>query len=95
MIGLLYLENTLTSHAFTPDRIAVLELLASQAAISLENARLYSELQERGAVRRLFDSTSAGFTWDFRRAIWIRTSLSEMIGFRGENSSGSPVSPAD
>jgi hypothetical protein len=33
--GLLYLENTLTSSAFTPDRTAVLELLAAQAAISL------------------------------------------------------------
>ena len=47
LTGLLYLENTLTSHAFTPDRIAVLELLAAQAAISLENTRLYSDL--RGA----------------------------------------------
>ncbi len=44
LAGVLYLENHLTSHAFTPDRIAVLRVLASQAAISLENARLYSEL---------------------------------------------------
>ena len=42
LIGLLYLENNLASHVFTPARIAVLELLASQAAISLENARLYT-----------------------------------------------------
>ena len=40
-MGLLYLENNLTPGAFTPARQAVLELLASQAAISLENARLY------------------------------------------------------
>jgi C4-dicarboxylate-specific signal transduction histidine kinase len=52
LTGLLYLENTLTSHAFTPDRIAVLELLAAQAAISLENTRLYSDLQEREAKVR-------------------------------------------
>jgi predicted ATPase/GAF domain-containing protein len=45
LIGALYLENNLTPHAFTADRVAVLELLASQAAISLENAALYSELQ--------------------------------------------------
>jgi PAS domain S-box-containing protein len=45
LIGALYLENNLTPHAFTADRIAVLELLASQAAISLENASLYSDLQ--------------------------------------------------
>ena len=37
LIGLLYLENNLTPHVFTPTRIAVLKLLASQAAISLEN----------------------------------------------------------
>jgi PAS domain S-box-containing protein len=63
--GLLYLENTLTSHVFTPDRTALLELLASQAAISLENTRLYGDLQEREAkVRRLVDSNIIGiFIW--------------------------------
>ena len=50
LIGVLYLENNLASHVFTPARISVLELLASQAAISLENARLYSDLQEREAA---------------------------------------------
>ncbi|HET7541661.1 MAG TPA: AAA family ATPase [Polyangiaceae bacterium] len=45
LTAILYLENDLTSHAFTPDRIAILRVLASQAAISLENARLYSELR--------------------------------------------------
>ena len=45
LIGLLYLENSHVSHAFTADRVAVLDLLASQAAISLENALLYEDLQ--------------------------------------------------
>jgi PAS domain S-box-containing protein len=45
LIGVLYLENTLTPHVFTPARTAVLKVLASQAAISLENARLYADLQ--------------------------------------------------
>jgi len=45
VMGALYLENDLTSHAFTTERVAVLEVLASQAAISIENARLYSDLQ--------------------------------------------------
>jgi len=44
-VGVLYLENSLAPHVFTPARIAVLELLAAQAAISLENARLYANLQ--------------------------------------------------
>jgi PAS domain S-box-containing protein len=61
LIGALYLENKLASHVFTPARISVLELLASQAAISLENARLYSDLGEREArIRRLVDSNIIG-----------------------------------
>ncbi len=52
LIGLLYLENNLVTHAFTPDRVAVMELLASQAAISLENAQLYSDLQQENAERK-------------------------------------------
>src|SRR5262249_9162140 len=40
LIGILYLENSRTSHVFTPTRVTVLKLLASQAAISLENALL-------------------------------------------------------
>ena len=43
LTGVLYLENNLTPRAFTPGRLALLELLASQAAISLENARLYAD----------------------------------------------------
>ncbi len=46
LIGLLYLENNLTRSAFTPDRLKVLTVLCSQAAISLENARLYATLSE-------------------------------------------------
>ncbi|HVE06837.1 MAG TPA: ATP-binding protein, partial [Paraburkholderia sp.] len=61
MIGLLYLENNLATHAFTPQRVSVLELLASQAAITLENARLYRDLAEREArIRRLVDANIVG-----------------------------------
>jgi predicted ATPase/signal transduction histidine kinase/DNA-binding NarL/FixJ family response regulator/tRNA A-37 threonylcarbamoyl transferase component Bud32 len=45
LTGLLYLENNLTTGAFTPDRLEVLKILSSQAAISLENARLYTNLE--------------------------------------------------
>jgi PAS domain S-box-containing protein len=44
-VGVLYLENNLAPFVFTPDRVAVLQLLASQAAISLEIAALYLDLQ--------------------------------------------------
>jgi diguanylate cyclase (GGDEF)-like protein/PAS domain S-box-containing protein len=46
LTGLLYLENRQTPGAFTHDRAAVLDVLASQAAISLENAYLYHNLRE-------------------------------------------------
>ena len=52
VIGVLYLENNLTAHAFTAGRVAVLEVLASQAAISLENARLYAELEQENLERK-------------------------------------------
>jgi PAS domain S-box-containing protein len=61
LIGLLYLENNLTSHVFTPSRISVLKLLATQAAIALENTRLYGDLQEREAkIRRLVEADIIG-----------------------------------
>ncbi|MEH2261905.1 trifunctional serine/threonine-protein kinase/ATP-binding protein/sensor histidine kinase [Nostoc sp.] len=46
LIGILYLENNLTVGAFTRDRLQVLKLLTTQAGISLENAQLYSKLED-------------------------------------------------
>jgi PAS domain S-box-containing protein len=61
LIAVLYLENNLAANVFTPARIAVLNVLASAAAISLENSRLYRELQEREAkIRRLVDANIVG-----------------------------------
>ncbi len=61
LIAILYLENNLTPHAFTPDRVAMLKVLASQAAISLENTGLYRDLADREAkIRRLVDSNIIG-----------------------------------
>ncbi|MBE9092737.1 ATP-binding sensor histidine kinase [Tychonema sp. LEGE 07203] len=45
LIGLLYLENNLTIGAFTEKRTQVIQMLCAQAAISLENARLYQQSQ--------------------------------------------------
>ncbi|WP_437275219.1 AAA family ATPase [Sorangium sp. So ce375] len=52
LLGVLYLENTLVTGAFTPGRLTVLELLASQSAISLENAVLYAKVAQENADRR-------------------------------------------
>jgi PAS domain S-box-containing protein len=60
-IGVLYLENNLAAGAFAPARIAVLKLLASQAAIALENAQLYRDLAERDAkIKSLVDANIIG-----------------------------------
>ena len=75
LMGVLYLENKLTPRVFTPGRLAVLELLTSQAAISLDHARVYAELAQENSDRRkaeealraseerwrkLFENSSAG-----------------------------------
>jgi predicted ATPase/serine phosphatase RsbU (regulator of sigma subunit)/tRNA A-37 threonylcarbamoyl transferase component Bud32 len=46
-IGILYLENSLATGAFTADRLEVLKILSSQAAISIENALLYQTLEDK------------------------------------------------
>jgi signal transduction histidine kinase/CheY-like chemotaxis protein len=51
LIGVLYLENNLAPRVFTPARSAVLKLIASQAAISLENAYLYTDLKQENTQR--------------------------------------------
>ncbi|MEK1924682.1 MAG: PAS domain-containing protein, partial [Rhizobium giardinii] len=59
--GILYLENNLTPNVFTPGRVALLKVLASQAAISLENSRLYDDLADRERkIRRLVDANIIG-----------------------------------
>jgi PAS domain S-box-containing protein len=61
IIGVLYLENSLAARVFAPARTAVLKLIASQAAISLENTWLYRDLAEREArIRRLVDANIIG-----------------------------------
>ncbi|MDZ8256834.1 ATP-binding sensor histidine kinase [Nostoc sp. ChiQUE01b] len=45
LMGILYLENNLATGAFTSDRVELLNMLCAQAAISLENARLYEQSQ--------------------------------------------------
>ena len=56
LLGVLYVENRLAAGVFTPSRLAVLEVLASQASISLANARLYASVQQaQEALRRSHD----------------------------------------
>jgi PAS domain S-box-containing protein len=61
LIGALYLENNTAPGVFAPARTAVLKLLASQAAISVDISKLHSDLADRDAkIRRLVDSNIIG-----------------------------------
>src|SRR6202007_1611772 len=57
LMGVLYLENNLVPRVFTTKRLAMLELLASQAAISLDHARLYADLAQENSDRRRAEET--------------------------------------
>jgi len=66
LTGIVYLENNLTTGAFTADRLELLKLLSAQIAISIENASLYTSLeQSEKKYRALFE--------DSRDAIYIIT----------------------
>ena len=96
LIGVLYLENNLASHVFTPARISLLELLASQAAISLDNARLYGELtmsEERW--RKLFESVPVGvnLVGPHRRYVAANPAFQRMTGYSEAELRG--LSPVD
>ena len=75
LIGALYLENSLTPGAFTPERAAVLELLASQASMSLDNAALYAELQIKVGLLQLIPVSAWTLkpdgTPDFVNRVWL------------------------
>src|SRR5258705_3444765 len=88
LIGVLYLENNLTSRVFAPARISVLKLLASQAAIALENAHLYRDVAERESkIRRLVDSNIIGIViWNLKgRIIEANDAFLRMTGYDRED----------
>lgn len=88
LVGALYLENNLAPQVFSPGRIAVLKLVASQAAVSLENARLYREVAEREAkIRRLVDANIIGIlVWHADgHIIEANDAFLRMLGYQRED----------
>lgn len=92
LIGVVYLENLIATHSFTPEKVQLLNVLLAQAAISIENARGYEALREREAAlreseneyRRIVDTANEG-VWvldkDLRCA-FVNNKMAEMLGFR-------------
>lgn len=107
LTGVLYLENRLTPYVFTPARLSVLELLAAQAAISLENARLYADLARENQQRRRAEaalrvseahlaaaqrlSRTGSFVWNTARGEYLWSE--EMSRIAGYSPSELPLPP--
>jgi two-component system sensor histidine kinase/response regulator len=89
LTGILYLENNLASDTFAPERIRILELLSSQMAIAIENAKIHAHLdslvqtrtQELERARRIAeDATRAKSDFLANMSHEIRTPMNAIIG---------------
>lgn len=89
LLGIIYLENNLVAGAFTADRLKALSVLASQAAVSLVNASLYREMEQRIADRteelsiakyKAEEAAAAKSDFLAKMSHEIRTPLNAVIG---------------
>jgi len=79
LLGILYLENNLTTGAFSSERVEILNLLCTQVAISLENARLYQQAQEtlknlgqtEEFLRLIVDNIPQLVFWKDRNSVYL------------------------
>jgi PAS domain S-box-containing protein len=88
LISVLYLENNFAPRVFTPKRVTVLKVLASHAAISLENTRLYRDLADREAkIRRLVDANIIGIIFaEFQgRIVEANDAFLRIVGYDRED----------
>ncbi|MCC5642067.1 AAA family ATPase [Nostoc sp. CHAB 5824] len=106
LVGIIYLENKLTQGVFTSDRLSIINLLSSQAAISLENAQLYSNLQDTEARFHRLAENIPGMIYQFQllpdgisRLNYVSTGCYEIYGIPkaivDANSLKSAVHPED
>jgi predicted ATPase/signal transduction histidine kinase len=78
LVGVLYLENNLAPKVFTAAKAAVLEVIASQAAFALENARLYEELVEQNEQRARAEEQLRAALADLGRASRLKA-MGELV----------------
>ncbi|MGH7886107.1 MAG: sigma 54-interacting transcriptional regulator, partial [Thermodesulfobacteriota bacterium] len=82
LIGIFYLENNLIPDAFTPEHIEIIQILSSQAAISLENARLFSEVEQlknRLQIENLYLQEEIKTEYGFEEIIGQSESLKKVL----------------
>ncbi|MFN6519495.1 MAG: AAA family ATPase [Nostoc sp. CreGUA01] len=92
LLGILYLENNLTTGAFTSDRVEILNLLCTQVAISLENARLYNQAQitlknlgqTEQFLRLIIDNIPQSVFWKDRNSVYLgcNSNFAEVSGVK-------------
>jgi predicted ATPase/serine phosphatase RsbU (regulator of sigma subunit) len=76
LVGVLYLENNAVTNAFNPERVEILQLVAAQAAVAVENAKLYGELRSAtDQLRRTNDTLEAQVA---ERTDELRRTLAEL-----------------
>ena len=95
IIGLIYLENNEATNVFTPERVEVLNLLTSQAAISIENAMLYNSLEEsEKKFRSLYENALEGIYQVSPDGILIdgNPSLYKILGIKDSQNNNNSIS---
>jgi predicted ATPase/signal transduction histidine kinase len=73
LIGVLYLENNLTTRAFTPQRVEILKLLTNQISTSLENAMLYTHQAELSDELKVSNEKLADYSHNLEKKVYDRT----------------------
>ncbi len=88
LIGVMYLENNITTQAFTSDRVELLEIIAAQAGISLENS-LDRELlkEERDKVKKIFELLPFGVViiGKDKKVQYVNSEIVELLGYKSDS----------
>ena len=73
LTGIIYLENNLTTVAFTADRLTVLQMLSGQAAIAISNAKLYAEVNQLNQTLEQANQQLAAYSETLEQKVEERT----------------------